>query len=992
MNSGSPKTTRAHERAAGLTRSRAFALALLLPWTAAGETYVVDGMNPAASDVNPGSRERPLKTVSAAADKAVAGDTVLVRPGIYRECVVLRKSGEPGKPIVFKSEQPRKAVLCGSDVIDTWRETEPGVWEADVTPTPQAKTPTPYVEHGGEWVYLDGAPMRWGDAKHLLPPNAFHIDKAAGKIYVAAPEGRDIPCHRVEYACRAGLVAPDKPLNDIQVVGFTFVHNAGGRDGPAALSAKGSRWLIEDNHILWSSFKSLMTVACGDSVLRNNIVEWAGNKAVGGLLCTRLRVEGNRFLTSNWRMIDPSWAGGGSKWLFCSDSIVRGNEFAHNHGSGLWFDSMNTGNFYEDNICHDNTVWGLFTEISWGEGIIGNICYNNGQGLVVAESSACSVRRNIVFNNEVGVRMRGDHRRKPQGGDARAMMDECMKVPGLSDVRARQIVDQALIYWTASGAALESNNVLWENIVFDNGVTYYEHRDYSRAAATDPFSGNYSDCNIFYSGNERESFTHNSGAYAGFEGWRKVSGRDAHSLFMDPRAAGAKLPGWAAEKRALWDLKMRPFSEIADMNLGLVPSPMAAAAVGRVLRASSVAALRPLDSMVKALRYEHDGISSVAVWTTSVEDRRPVLLRIDVEDVEVEDGYGFSSRRKLTGGTIEIAANFAPTYLHGVKGGVAFLPVTTLAVKGFNLPGRAIPVVVTLVNDGTVPAPSTVTFLPGAGYRCEPRGYQGVVEAGRVVEVKAELRGVDSSAAGRSILRMESVVGDRRFFWVASFTVGEGGGNILHLGDAPAVEQTFETLKRAGEAAVLGAISGKEQVANGDPEAWEGPADLSAVMYAAWAKDALCVAFDVVDDSLIPSGASLPFDFDSIEFFIDGRSPEMQWQTDHTEGVYQIGVSPSRDGAADTVKILAKTRLNGLETWSAKTAAGYAIAMRIPLTAANFPAMGWASGRTVKLSILVNDKDAPAKVGRDFAAGWHYSPGGENYKDTSGWRTVTLAE
>jgi hypothetical protein len=61
--------------------------------------YYVSGRG---SDGNPGSQRWPLRTIGAAAARAQASDLVVVRPGTYRESVVLTRSGEPGAPIVFR--------------------------------------------------------------------------------------------------------------------------------------------------------------------------------------------------------------------------------------------------------------------------------------------------------------------------------------------------------------------------------------------------------------------------------------------------------------------------------------------------------------------------------------------------------------------------------------------------------------------------------------------------------------------------------------------------------------------------------------------------------------------------------------------------------------------------------------------------------------------------------------------------------------------------
>jgi hypothetical protein len=54
------------------------------------------------SDMGSGSARRPFASIGRAVAIAAAGDTVLVRPGLYREEVQLRRSGAPGAPIVLR--------------------------------------------------------------------------------------------------------------------------------------------------------------------------------------------------------------------------------------------------------------------------------------------------------------------------------------------------------------------------------------------------------------------------------------------------------------------------------------------------------------------------------------------------------------------------------------------------------------------------------------------------------------------------------------------------------------------------------------------------------------------------------------------------------------------------------------------------------------------------------------------------------------------------
>jgi hypothetical protein len=65
-------------------------------------TLYVDQNDMHASDSNPGTSTLPLKTVQRALDLAQAGDTVTIRPGVYREYLSAKHSGVPGSPIIVQ--------------------------------------------------------------------------------------------------------------------------------------------------------------------------------------------------------------------------------------------------------------------------------------------------------------------------------------------------------------------------------------------------------------------------------------------------------------------------------------------------------------------------------------------------------------------------------------------------------------------------------------------------------------------------------------------------------------------------------------------------------------------------------------------------------------------------------------------------------------------------------------------------------------------------
>ncbi|HID76347.1 MAG TPA: DUF1565 domain-containing protein [Planctomycetaceae bacterium] len=96
----------------------ALAAVLAAPPAARPATYVVDARS--GDDAAPGTAQSPLRTISGAVERAVPGDTILVRAGLYRERVRFVRSGEPGRPIRLEAAPGQRVVLSGADPIRGW--------------------------------------------------------------------------------------------------------------------------------------------------------------------------------------------------------------------------------------------------------------------------------------------------------------------------------------------------------------------------------------------------------------------------------------------------------------------------------------------------------------------------------------------------------------------------------------------------------------------------------------------------------------------------------------------------------------------------------------------------------------------------------------------------------------------------------------------------------------------------------------------------------
>jgi hypothetical protein len=79
-------------------------------------TIVVDRAAPGAADSNPGTEEKPFKTVQHAADSAKPGDTIFVMAGKYDERISVKAGGTEGNAVAFVAMPRRSATVSGFDL------------------------------------------------------------------------------------------------------------------------------------------------------------------------------------------------------------------------------------------------------------------------------------------------------------------------------------------------------------------------------------------------------------------------------------------------------------------------------------------------------------------------------------------------------------------------------------------------------------------------------------------------------------------------------------------------------------------------------------------------------------------------------------------------------------------------------------------------------------------------------------------------------------
>ena len=102
------------------------------PVTVKGTKYYVSAKD--GNDNNPGTLEKPFKTISKAAAILKAGDACYIREGTYRETVKPANSGTADAPILFSAYNNEKVVISGADVISSaFKVYEGKIYTTDVS-------------------------------------------------------------------------------------------------------------------------------------------------------------------------------------------------------------------------------------------------------------------------------------------------------------------------------------------------------------------------------------------------------------------------------------------------------------------------------------------------------------------------------------------------------------------------------------------------------------------------------------------------------------------------------------------------------------------------------------------------------------------------------------------------------------------------------------------------------------------------------------------
>lgn len=385
---------------------------------------VVSQLHPAASDDNPGTADRPFKTISCAARQVQPGDVIQIEDGVYREAVVVEVNGVKERPIMFVAAPGAHVVVTGADVVTEWQR-EPGDGNRFSAPWPHVFAGwSPSNAHPNddehrligrcEQVFTDGYPLQQVLSLPEMSRGTFFADLQTQRLYVWDRMNRD-PVHWRQYIqAAARQVVWESRGAHIHVRGIRFRYAANQAQRGAVLLT-GNYGLLEDCVVEQVNSSGVSIHGTGVVVRR---CVFRDNGQLGfNATCTDLLITECICENNNVKNFSREWEAGGNKLVLCKNAVIERSTFRNNHGNGIWFDIGNEDCTVRNCLIMDNEDAGIFYEISYRLDAHDNVILRNGfsprhrqwganGGISLSSSAGCQLARNLLVGNKEGLQFR----------------------------------------------------------------------------------------------------------------------------------------------------------------------------------------------------------------------------------------------------------------------------------------------------------------------------------------------------------------------------------------------------------------------------------------------------------------------------------------------------------------------------------------------------------------------------------------------------------
>jgi len=313
-----------------------FALLTTLGPPAAAGTYVVDQQSVTCSPTGPGTESSPFCTIGAAvAAHHVPADTIVVKPGIYREQITIPGSGTAANPFVIRANGPG-VLMDGADSFASAT-----LWTLS--------TGTVFVASSVTWspvqVFVDGARLTpSASAPGSLPAKAFTWVSGQG-LYVNL--GADNPGAHATLVGRRSYGFSMYSKSWVVIDGFEIAHT---ESRGIYIQNPCTDLVIARNRVSFAGSYGIQTVSGARIVFEENVVSDCSNSGIGLINGANACVLRNN---ESLRNIDPTARRANGIYMLGSpNNVLYGNRLHDNQDTGMQF-TGGTNNC----IAYNNRSW-----------------------------------------------------------------------------------------------------------------------------------------------------------------------------------------------------------------------------------------------------------------------------------------------------------------------------------------------------------------------------------------------------------------------------------------------------------------------------------------------------------------------------------------------------------------------------------------------------------------------------------------------------------
>ena len=412
--------------------------------------YYVDAAK--GNNLNSGTREFPVKTISKGLTIAGKGDTIFVSSGTYRETLVLTQNGKDiQNPFAIRALSGAKVNIKASDFVTGWVQHSAFIWKrsgwkvnsqqvfSEDVPLQQIGATSPLHHHK-----FEGKPILPSVGNNIddMKPGSFFFDQETETLYVWLADNSNPNNHVVEASVRDFIIPPlERQFILLERLNFSHSNLTSKGYIMGIVNVWGKSWTISHCTFNYGDFAGIAIVGDGHKI-QNSTFNHNGNlginingsdeshnwKPVSDRNVQNIVLEGNETSYNNYRNFELSWQHGGIKAaVSCNDVQILQHKAFTNNGAGIWFDIYCkniridrchvSGNLvgigYEisddalitNNLVTRNKYHGIYISASDNVAVLNNTLDINGFGIVVhgmPRAEHPSVKNNVVMNNIIG--------------------------------------------------------------------------------------------------------------------------------------------------------------------------------------------------------------------------------------------------------------------------------------------------------------------------------------------------------------------------------------------------------------------------------------------------------------------------------------------------------------------------------------------------------------------------------------------------------------